>query len=255
MKSRLRQGLSAAIAAVVIAVSAVGVAAAVSPAPVSGGPAGVGACASQSVAARSGGGVAVLRAFGDCEIDRRLVALGQLSAVISASKGLTPPDAAALNSEIAATRAGLASLRASIDGQTALPALKLEIVEIVNRYRVFTLLVPQVRLVDAADGVLALGPRLTELSTDLAGRISAAESAGKDVTAAQAALDAMNGSIAGGESLAAPVPGRLLPLTPAQFDSGAAGPVLQGARNALVQARDAMQAAAVDGRAVLAALK
>lgn len=254
MKSRLRQGLSAAIAAVVIAVSAVGVAAAVSPAPVSGGPAGVGACASQSVAARSGG-AAVLRAFGDCEIDRRLVALGLLSVAISASKGLTTSDAAALKSEIAATRAGLTSLRASIDSQSALPTLKLEIVEIVNRYRVFTLLVPQVRLVDAADGVLALGPRLTELSTDLARRISAAEATGKDVTAAQAALDAMNGSIAGGESLAAPVPGRLLPLTPAQFDSGAAGPVLQGARNALVQARDSMQAAAEDGRAVLAALK
>jgi hypothetical protein len=255
MKSRLRQGLTAALAAAVIAASAVGVAAAVSPAPVSGGPAGVGACASQSVAARSGGGVAVLRAFGDCEIDRRLVALSQLSAVISASKGLTSSDAAALNTGIAATRTGLTSLRTSIDGQTALPALKLEIVEIVTRYRVFTLLVPQVRLVDAADGVLSLGPRLTELSTDLAGRIAAAKFAGKDVTAAQAALDAMNGSIAGAESRAAPVPGRLLPLTPAQFDSGSAGPVLQGARTALVQARDALQAAAEDGRAVLAALK
>jgi hypothetical protein len=215
----------------------------------------VGACVPQSVAARSGGGAAVLRAFGDCEIDRRLAALGQLSTVISASKGLTSSDAAALNAEIAATRTGLTSLRASIDGQTALPALKLDIVEIVSRYRVFTLLVPQVRLVDAADGVLALGPSLTGLSTDLSGRISAAEAAGKNVTAAQAALDAMNGSIARGESLAAPVPGRLLALTPAQFDSGAAGPVLQVARNALVQARDSVQAAAEDGRTVLAALK
>lgn len=255
MKSKLRHGLAAAIAAAVIAASAVGVAAAVSPAPVSGGPIGSGICVSQSVAARSGGGVAVLRAFGDCEIDRRLAALTQLSTVIAASKGLTSPDAAALNADITATRAGLTSLRTAIDGQTALPALKLEIIEIVSRYRVFTLLVPQVRLVDAADGVLALGPRMTGLSTDLAGRIATARTAGKNVTAAQAALDAMNTNIARGESLVSPVPGRLLPLTPAQYDSGTAGPVLQSARNALVQARDAMQAATEDGRAVLAALE
>jgi hypothetical protein len=255
MRFRLRNGVVAIAVAAIVAASAVGVAAAAGPGPISGGPAGTGVCAVQSGAARSNGTAAVLRAFGDCEIDRRLVTLDQLSAAVGAAKGLRPADAASLSGDIATSRSGLTSLRATLDGQTALGTLRIEIVEIVTKYRVYVLLGPQVRLVVAADDVLGLGPHMNELSSALAGRIAAAKAAGKDVTAAQTSLDAMNAQITSAEALAAPLPARLLALTPAQFDAGTAGPTLQTARTDLIHARDALGAATQDGRALLAALK
>ena len=51
------------------------------------------------------------------------------------------------------------------------------------------LLAPQVYLLAAADGVLALQPSFTQMASDLAGRIATAEAGGKDVTAAQADSD------------------------------------------------------------------
>ena len=255
MQSRLRNGIFASVVAVVVVTAAVGVAYAASPAPVSGGPAGSGVCAGHATSARTGGTVASMRAFGDCEITRRLTTLGQLSSAIGSSKGLTSSDAAALSSEIGAANSGLTSLKSTIDGQTSIPALKLEMVEIVSKYRVYVLLGPQVRLTIAADDVLALKPHFDAISTQLATRIAGAQAKDKDVTAAQGALDAMNTALANAEALASPLPTRLLALTPAQFDAGTAASILQNARTALGQARDDIKAATQDGRNVLADLK
>ncbi len=255
MQSILRRGLLAAVAAIAVVASAVGVAGAAAPAPVSGGPAGLGVCAAQATTARSGGSVAALRAFADCEIDRRMTTLGQLSAALGASKGLTASDSAALASDIGSTGSGLTSLKATIDAATAMPALKLGIVEIVTRYRVYLLLGPQVRLTIAADDVVALKPHFDQISTNLAGRIATAKANGKDVAAAQTALDAMNAAVANAETLASPLPAQLLALTPAQYNAGTASAVLQRARAALIAARDDLKAAVRDGQNVLADLK
>ncbi len=255
MRSVFRNGIVAAVVAVVVAASAVGVASAASPAPVPGGPAGSGVCAAQASAARSGGTVAALRTFADCEIARRMTTLGQLSAAVGASKSLTSADAAALSTDIASASSGLASLKAKIDSGTSIVALKLQIVEIVTRFRVYLLLGPQVRLTIAADDVLALKPRFDGISTSLAGRIAQAIANGKDVASAQASLAAMNAAVASAEALASPLPAQLLALTPAQYNAGMGGPVLQKARGALIEARDDLKAAAQDGRDVLADLE
>jgi len=55
------------------------------------------------------------------------------------------------------------------------------------------------------------------------GAIATAEANGKDVTAAQASLTSMNGEVAAAMALASPLPGRLLPLTAAQWNAGTAG--------------------------------
>jgi hypothetical protein len=255
MHSGLRNGLVAALAAVVVVVATVGVAAAVASAPVSGGPAGSGVCAAQASSARTARTVAAMRAFGDCEIGRRLTTLDRLSSVVSTSKGLTPSDVAALTLKISADRSELAGLKATIDAQTKLPVLRLDVVQIVTKYRVFVLLGPQVRLTVAADSVVALKAHFDGISVTLTDRIAKAQGNGKDVTAAQAALDDMNAAVVSAEALASPLPARLLALTPAGFTSSAAQAALQSARAAILQARDYLKTAAQDGRKVLAALK
>jgi hypothetical protein len=253
MSSRLRNALLAGTAAIALAVSAAGFAASAGPAPVTGGPAGADLCSTQASAARSGATIAPLRGFGDCEIARRLTTLHQLASIVGASKGLTSPDAGRLSSEIAGEVGGLTGLRSTIDTQTRIAPLRAALVQIVTNYRVYVLVGPQVRLTIAADSELALKPHFDQLATTLAGRIAAAAK-GKDVSAAQASLDAMNAAVAGAVALATPVPAKLLALTAANYGSAGGATVIKNARIALVAARDHFRSAAQYGRSVLADL-
>jgi hypothetical protein len=220
-----------------------------------GGPSGKGVCATEAAAVKAGASVTTLRAMGDCEINRRFTTLNDVASRVSGSKVLTSSDAAALTGEIGSTKSGLTSLKATIDAETSLPALRAEIVRIATDYRVYLLVGPQVNLVSAADGVVASQTRFSTVNTNLTARIAAAKAAGKDVTAAQADLDKMNAAVTAAVGLATPLPAALLPLTPAQYNGGTAGPVLAGARTALGQARDQLKAAAADAKACRDALK
>ena len=218
------------------------------------GPAGKTVCATQAAAARTTPTVESLRAFGDCEINRRFTTLTDLSARITASKVMTSAHKSTLQSEIASTRSGLTALKATIDSETVIAALKADIVKIATDYRVYVLVVPQVHLVNGADGVLAAQSKFADINTRLSARIAAAKAAGKDTTAAQASLDAMNAAVTKAVALATPLPAALLPLTPAQYNGGTAGPILAGARTALGQARDQLKAAVAAAAACRAAL-
>jgi hypothetical protein len=253
MHVRLRNVIAALGAATLVVVSSSS-AGALSPAPVSGGPAGQDACAAQAAVARMSHSVAAFRAFGDCEIGRRQTTLASLSSVVNGSKALSGPDRAALTAEIGSESTGLAGLQATIDGQRSLPTLRLEVVQIASRFRVYALLAPEVYLVASADAALALQASLTQTATALAARIGTAQAGGRDVAAAQASLNSMNGEIAAAGALAAPLPGRLLSLTAAQWNAGTAGPVVTAARAALVSARDHLRNAVKFGREVIAAL-
>jgi hypothetical protein len=252
MKIRIPSMIAGLALGGALLLTTVGVAAAVTP---PAGPAGKGVCATQAVAMRTGATVETARAFGDCEINRRFTTLDALSAKITASKVLTTSDAATLKSEVASTRTGLTSLKATIDSETNLTALKADIAKIAADYRVYLLVAPQVNLVSAADGVAAAQTRFADVNTKLAARIATAKAAGKDTTAAQTALDAMNAAVANAVGLAQPLPAKLLPLTPAQYNSGTAGPIIVSARTALGQARDQIKAALASAKACRDALK
>jgi hypothetical protein len=103
--------------------------------------------------------------------------------------------------------------------------------------------------------VLAAQAKFATINTNLTARIGAAKAKGKDVTAAQADLNAMNTSVTAAVGLATPLPAALLPLTPAQYNGGTAGPILTNARTALSQARDDLKSAIASAKACRDALK
>ncbi len=253
MKSGIRKGIAAIAAAAVLVLPQASVSAA-SAAPVAGGPSGTNACSAQATAARSAGALA-LRAFGDCEIERRATTLARLTTFISASTALTAAHKSALEARVGETSSGLVSLKAAIDAEVSIAVLKVRVVEIATQFRVYDLVAPQVYLTSAADGVAAVAVQLEKVSTDLAGRISKANAAGKDTMAAAAALQSMTVATATAAGLASPLPERLVALTPAQFNAGTAGPELRNARAAILSARDQLKSAVADARAVLAALR
>jgi hypothetical protein len=219
------------------------------------GPSGKGICAASATAARAAKTVAAWRAFGDCEIDRRFATLDDLDARIAASKALTVSEAAALKSEIANTRAGLRGLRSAIDTQTAPLAIRADVVKIATDWRVYLLVVPQVRLVNASDAVLAAGAGFATVNDTLSARITKETAVGKDVSAAKADLAAMNTSVADAIALAKPLPAQLLALTPASYDAGPGKTALDQARADLVKARDDLASALSSAKAARDALK
>jgi hypothetical protein len=255
MKSGIRRGIAAIAAAAVLVLPQASVSVAASAAPVAGGPSGSSACSAQAAGASSAGTIAALRAFGDCEVGRRLTTLGQLTVSIDASRALTTAHKTTLAVQLGAASSGLAALKAVIDAGVSVAVIKTRVVAIATQFRVYDVVAPQVYLTNAADGVAAVAAQFEKISTELAGRISTAKSAGKDTTAAESALHAMTVAIATAAASASPLPARLLALTPAQFNAGTAGPELRSARASILSARDRLKSAVADAGAVLVALR
>lgn len=211
-------------------------------------------CAAQREAARKDPSVAKLRALGDCEIQRRFVTLDRLQGAVIAAPFLTSSDRQALLQHIQGTRAGLTSLKAEIDADTTVDELKVDISRIATEYRVYLLLAPQVNLVRGADAISAAAARMDQEALRLQQLIDFAGSQGKDVTAAQAALDAMEHDLANAKAQVTGLSAKLLALTPATWNDGSAKPVLDGARAAERAAHAELLSARKDARGVITAL-
>ena len=222
--------------------------------PEAGTAAAARSCTDETAAARDRS-VASLRALGDCEIDRRLDTITKLQSRVTDAAALAAGDRAALLSQLTADTSGLTALRAVIDGETNIDALRADLKKIATDFRIYLLQVPKVAGVIAADNELAAVGRLGTRSTKLQARVDTDKAAGKDVTGAQSDLDAMNAKVAQVSSLVAGVPAALLPLTPAEYNAGTAKPVLLSSRTSLQSGRGLLAGARADALACVAALK
>ncbi len=211
-------------------------------------------CAAELAAARDNG-VGNLRKLGDCEIDRRLVTITKLQGRVSAARGLTDADRAALQSQLAADTSGLTALRATIDGETNVTALRADLKQIVTNFRIYVLMAPKTAEVIAADTELAAVTRLGTVESRLQARIDADNAAGKDTTQAQSDLAAMQAKVVQVALLVQGIPPAVLPLTPAQYNAGTARPILMSSRTSLRTGRGLLVGARADAVACRTALK
>jgi hypothetical protein len=202
-----------------------------------------------------------LRAVGDCEINRRFVTLDALTHLVNTSDVLTTEhriDLRDVNSvnpaSFAATRSGLTTLKASIDADTTVVALKAGIAKIAPDYRVYLLVAPKTYLVSASDAVEKASARFGPLASELQNLIDLAKADGKDVTAAQAALDDLNAKVAQVNGLIGPVAGTLLPLSPSDWNNGTAKPMMTSARTTIHQSRTLLVDAGKDAHKVIVLL-
>jgi hypothetical protein len=211
-------------------------------------------CAGERIAAGSNT-VDSLRKLGDCEIDRRLDTITKLQGRVGDARGLTAADRTALQSQLAAAAGGLTALRGRIDGETDVTALTADLEKIVTDFRIYLLVAPKTAEVIAADMELAGVARFGTVNTKLQARIDAAKAAGKDVTKAQSALDAMNAKVAQVSPLVSGIPAAVLPLTPADYNAGSAKPILASSRTSLQSGRRLLARAGADAIACRAALR
>ncbi|HEY3872450.1 MAG TPA: hypothetical protein VGM10_29100 [Actinocrinis sp.] len=206
--------------------------------------------ASPSPSAASGKGAAkdslsAAQALVTSRIDGRLSTLQALTTSINSSKYLASADKTTLANQIGSDTSGLTALKSKVASETTVAAVRTDAVAMVDDYRVYLLMAPQVRLSDALDAEAAAATTLqnayTKLSTLLSqnGGITSAEQSELSDMQAQinAAKSADNGQIA-----------TLLGLKPGPDASSLTGSVkavsaaAKSARGDLVKARaDAKQ--------------
>jgi hypothetical protein len=194
------------------------------------------------------------KAAGLCEVDRRLATIDRLENAIDKARALTDEHATSLTRILDGSAAGLRALRAEIEADTTLADLHEDIRSVFADFRIYALVTRQVWLVIGADAVNGAAAALDATAADLGTLIERAEAAGEDVTEANAHLAAMVAAIDAAQAGVAGVADEVLPLTPAGWNAGTAGPILREARQAIVEARADMRTAMAEARKVIAAL-
>lgn len=200
-------------------------------------------------AATSGVDPAAVKAKCVAAIQQRLATLDQLTSRVNSAKHLTAGNRATLLADIQSDRTGLTSLEGEINGETTLLQLKVSCPKIVNDYRVYLLLVPQVHMVVAADAGNAAIDDFNKATSLLQKAINAASTHGVDpakVADAQARSADAQAKITDAKAKVDPVVAELVALTPADINNGSAQSVLASAKAALAAARDDLKLARAD---------
>jgi len=156
---------------------------------------------------------------GGQEISRRLSYLNNLLTQINNATHLTASDKTALTSEINNEIASLTALQSTLASQTSLSSAKTNVQSMITEYRVFSLVIPKVRMIIYADNQQNNEAKLSTLSGKLETRIAAAKTAGTDVTSLQTKLDDMKSKISAAQALSSSVETGLLGITPDQYNA------------------------------------
>jgi hypothetical protein len=259
--SRLAGALLAVGAVSVLVAGAVGSVSAASPEPPAAGERHR-FCAEEWRAALADPSVETLRAVGDCEIERRLVTLDQLDVRVESAPQLTELHKHQLQDEndvnpasYDAVRTGLRELKAEIDSETDLRALRAGIASIATDFRVYLLVVPKTHLVGGADAVDRATVKLGQLAHRLTDGIETAEAAGHDMSEARGLLSELERKTAEAASLVSGMADRLMPISPADYNAGPGKAALESARSDLRAARDLVRGARADARQIVEILK
>lgn len=184
----------------------------------------------------------------DREIDRRVTALTALQTRISNMKRVSTEKKDALRSEIQTAITNLTALKAKIDADTDPAVLKTDKQSIVTSYRVFLFLMPKVEILAHSDQVLETVAKMNENNAKLQEKITAAQTAGKDVTAANAAYTDRVAKIADAQAKALSAVDTVTPLT--VEGSPANKTTLMAAKDMLKVARQDLNTAAADARKI-----
>ncbi len=197
--------------------------------------------------------LANIKSKGDSEISRRLTTLNTLSSKISSYTKTSASDKQALTAEVTAEINGLTALKTKLDAETTVAAAASDVSSMVTEYRVYALLVPKVALIKTADDQQAVEAKLQAMASKLQTRITAAKTAGTDVTAMQASLDDLNAKVTAAVAISSSVEQKVLALQPNDYNSDHT--VLGGYRDQLKTAHSDNLAAYADAKSIVTALK
>lgn len=180
----------------------------------------------------------------DSEIERRLTILNNLLTRINNSKNLSSSSKSTLAADVQNEINNLTALKSKIDADTDITNLKTDIQSIVNDYRVYLLMAPQVGLVVYADNEITAANNFSNAVPIIQNLISTAQSKGVDVTSMNASLQDLQSKVADAKTQAQNAESSVLSLTPSGYPGNK--PTLQSALAMLKTGRSDLQAARQD---------
>jgi len=202
-----------------------------------------------AVASADTAAMGLLKQAGAAAVQHRLTWLASLQNRVASATHLTSGDRASLDSLLSQDVTGLTALGAKIQADTDMTTLRNDVRTIADGYRVYVLVTPQVHLTIAADRVDAIATLFTPIEHKLQAAIDAAKAKGKDVAAAQAALDDLKAKVSAAHGAVTHVPSEVMALTPQGYPGNRS--TLLAARASLQDARGDLRAARADVTTVL----
>lgn len=194
------------------------------------------------------------------EIDRRVSNLTGLSTAISGMKNLNDSDKTSIQATVTNQVTALGALEAKIDADadTDSAVLKADVQSVTDSYRIYMLVLPQIRIIAAADRIVTVAKEMQMFSAKLQDRITAAQSAGVDVSVSVAALADFNAKVADSEAQAQGAVTEIATLAPDNGDKtkmAANTAALKDARAKVVAGQTDLRAARKDAQTIMDALK
>jgi len=192
------------------------------------------------------------------EIDRRIALLNKDISRINAMQKLSDAQKASLVATAQTNISNLTTLKAKIAADTDIETLKTDVKSITKSYRIFALVHPQGRIIAAADRIIATSDNLTTVRGKLQVRVTAAQTAGKDVTTMNASLTEMQAKIADAKAHADAALALIANLKPDNGDQAvmdANKKALTDARAKIKAAHDALKVARKDAQTIIKGLK
>ncbi len=191
-------------------------------------------------------------------IDNRIAAMQKAEARIDAAVKLSADEKADLKASIDGVISQLTALKAQIGNDTSTTTLKADAGSITKAYRVYMLVLPQAAIASASDRALAITTQMNALETKLEARISAAQSAGTDVSAMNTALSDFKAKVADAQSNATAAAAEVKNLSADNGDQATASAntsALKDARAKLETARQDLKAAYADAKTIAGDVK
>ena len=151
------------------------------------------------------------------EITNRIDALNALAARINAMQKLSSEEKTNLSSSIQAQVTAMTALQAQIAADQSsnnTSSLKTDIQSITKAYRIYALILPQGNISAAADRIMTITDAMTTLATSLQARITAAQSAGANVSSSITVLTDLRAKSADANTQATAAMAHISTLTP-----------------------------------------
>jgi hypothetical protein len=190
---------------------------------------------------------------GNNEIVRRLTSLNKLSGMSASNTKLSASDKSSLTSEVADEVSSLTSLKTKLDADTDVTTAVSDAQSIITNYRVYALIMPKIELVKTADDQQVTEGKLTALSAKLQSRITADQTAGKNVATLQSELTDLNTKISDAQTISSNIESSVVTLQPSDYNSDHS--VLSGDRDQLKTAQTDIKAAVTDAKSIVNGLK
>ncbi len=202
--------------------------------------------------------MAAADAKSETAITKRISDMQAAEARLAELKHLTDSQKASIKASLDAEIAAMQALQAKIHADTDAAAKKADIESITKDNRVYALVLPQARILAAANGEMTVAAMMSAMGTKLQARITEAQAAGKDTASLSASLADMNAKVADANAKAQAAVSMVANLAPDGGDKAkmdANETALKGARADIKAAEQDLRTARADIKAILLGVK